>query len=121
MKRDEWIQRYAARRVARGSWMTAEQARDVAVAGADSTEAAGGRDPNMWAAPETVADEHLASERESDDDASPDEAVCTPFSTDEGKWYVANGFGRVVAGPYDTAEEAGTWIARTRPSAPNGG
>ena len=36
-----------------------------------------------------------------------------PFKTDEGKWYVENEAGVVVAGPFEDEAEAVAWIAFT--------
>lgn len=107
MTRDEWISRFAARMVARGSWMDEANARSVAEGGADATEQANNLDPGDWESPEMVADEHLLSDGDIEEH---DTDALTPFSTDGLDWFVANGFGQVASGPFGSAREAQGWI-----------
>lgn len=109
MTRDEWIKRFADRMCARGSWMTHANAVGIAEHDADTTEQAGSTDPEEWESPEAVADELLEGEGVMTQDPL---KVLTPFSTDEQKWYVANGYGQVLSGPFDDVGEADAWITR---------
>lgn len=109
LTRDEWIKRFAARMLSLGTERPEHEVMSIAEGGCDATEEAGGTDPDKWEAPETVADEHLVADGDVEDDTT---AVLSPFGTDEGKWYVANGLGQVVSGPFDSADEAMAWISR---------
>lgn len=41
------------------------------------------------------------------------------FSADDGKWYVADSRGNVIAGPFDDKDEALVWIKAHRPKIPS--
>lgn len=110
MTEREWIHRYAARLVARGSALTFDQAADHAEAGCRATAESFSEDLDDWEAPETVADEDIESELGLD---GTDWRLLTAYSLDGQAWHVVNGFGQAEAGPLASAEEAAAFIART--------
>lgn len=63
MTRQEWIDRYVAAMLEGESRLTKFELIGRAEADCDSTERAGGDNPDEWESPEEIAQEHLESEK----------------------------------------------------------
>ncbi|WP_333997596.1 hypothetical protein [Burkholderia gladioli] len=63
MTLDEWVQRYVIAMRAGGSALPDLNLIARAEAGCDATEQASGVDPDLWEAPEAIAEEDLDADR----------------------------------------------------------